>query len=169
MRLQQSSTKISCGVAVHHPQHGIGRIQEIGKRRFVGSNGADFAQLYFARDDLTLILPLEDVAAAVRRPLNARQARQLLEYIERWEGHCSKKGKARAAAHQEALQRNDPFEFAEVCKGLSQLESEGTLRHTDRGHLNRSIEFLTDELAFALDKTPDYARMLIVKATAAPD
>ncbi len=64
------------------------------------------------------------------------------------------------------MQRNDPFEYAEVCKGLSQLESEGTLRHTDRTHLNRSIEFLADELAYALDKTPDYARMLIVKAAA---
>lgn len=165
MRLQEQTTDISRGSAVHHPHHGIGKVQRVGKRRFAGSNGADYAQVYFKRDDLTLIMPLQDVASAVRRPLDASQAGALLDYIEHWKGKCSRQWKARAAAHQEAMQRNDPFEYAEVCKGLSQLESEGTLRHTDRTHLNRSIEFLADELAYALDKTPDYARMLIVKAT----
>ena len=165
MRLEERTTEISRGAAVHHPHHGIGRVQTVGKRRFAGANGADYAQLYFKRDDLTLILPVQDAARAVRRPLDASQAGQLLKYIEHWDGKCSRQWKARAAAHQEAMQRDDPFEYAEVCKGLIQLESEGTLRHTDRTHLNRSIEFLADELAHALDQTPDYARMLIVKAT----
>jgi RNA polymerase-interacting CarD/CdnL/TRCF family regulator len=169
MRLAEQTTDISRGAAVHHPHHGIGRVQQVGKRRFAGSNGADYAQVYFKRDDLTLIMPLQDVVSAVRRPLDASQAGQLLDYIEHWDGKCSRQWKARAAAHQEAMQRNDPFEYAEVCKGLSQLETEGTLRHTDRTHLNRSIEFLADELAYALDKTPDYARMLIVKAAATPE
>jgi RNA polymerase-interacting CarD/CdnL/TRCF family regulator len=165
MRLQGQSTEISRGAAVHHPHHGIGQVQQVGKRRFAGSNGPDYAQLYFKRDDLTLIMPVDDVANTVRRPLDASQAGQLLDYIEHWNGKCSKQWKARAAAHQQAMERNDPFAYAEVCKGLSRLESEGNLRHTDRTHLNRSIEFLADELAYALDKTPDYARMLIVKAT----
>jgi RNA polymerase-interacting CarD/CdnL/TRCF family regulator len=164
MRLQEQSTEISRGAAVHHPHHGIGKVQRVGKRRFVGSNGMDYAQVYFKREDLTLIMPLDDVASTVRRPLDASQAGELLDYLEHWTGRCSRQWKARAAAHHEAMERNDPFEYAEVCKGLSQLESEGTLRHTDRTHLNRSIEFLADELAYALDKTPDYARMLIVKA-----
>ena len=166
MRLESQATEISRGAAVHHPHHGIGRIQQVGKRRFAGSDGPDFAQLYFERDDLTLIMPVQDVVSAVRRPLDASQAGQLLDYIEHWDGKCSRQWKARASAHQQAMERNDPFEYAEVCKGLARLESEGTLRHTDRTHLNRSIEFLADELAYALDKTPDYARMLIVKATA---
>lgn len=169
MRLAEQTTDISRGAAVHHPHHGIGRVQQVGKRRFAGSNGADYAQVYFKRDDLTLIMPLRDVVSAVRRPLDASQAGQLLDYIEHWDGKCSRQWKARAAAHQEAMQRNDPFEYAEVCKGLSQLETEGTLRHTDRTHLNRSIEFLADELAYALNKTPDYTRMLIVKAAATPE
>jgi RNA polymerase-interacting CarD/CdnL/TRCF family regulator len=169
MRLAEQTTDISRGAAVHHPHHGIGSVQKVGKRRFAGSNGADYAQLYFKREDLTLIMPLQDVANTVRRPLDAAQAGELLDYIENWRGKCSRQWKARAAAHQEAMQRNDPFEYAEVCKGLSQLETEGSLRHTDRTHLNRSIEFLADELAYALDQTPDYARMLIVKAAGTPD
>ena len=165
MRLQSQATEISRGAAVHHPHHGIGHIERVGKRHFAGRDGPDYAQLYFERQDLTLILPVQDMASAVRRPLDASQAGQLLDYMEHWDGKCSRQWKARAAAHQQAMERNDPFEYAEVCKGLAQLESEGTLRHTDRTHLNRSIEFLADELAYALDKTPDYARMLIVKAS----
>ena len=56
MRLQEQTTEISRGSAVHHPHHGIGKVQRVGKRRFAGSNGADYAQLYFKRDDLTLIV-----------------------------------------------------------------------------------------------------------------
>lgn len=169
MRLQEQATEISRGTAIHHPHHGIGRVESVGKRRFAGSNGADYAQLYFERDDLTLILPLQDVAGTVRRPMDAQQAGELLSYIEQWDGRCSRQWKARAAAHNEVMQRNDPFEYAEVCKGLSQLGAESSLRHTDRTHLNRSIDFLADELAYALGKTPDYARMLIVKAAGTPD
>jgi len=169
MRLESQTTEISRGAAVHHPHHGIGRIQRVGKRRFAGEDGPDFAQLYFARDDLTLIMPVQDVVSAVRRPLDASQAGQLLDYIEQWDGKCSRQWKARANAHQQAIERNDPFEYAEVCKGLIRLESEGNLRHTDRTHLNRSMDFLADELAHALDKTPAYARMLIVKATGSED
>ena len=166
MRTQVRSANIRRGAAVHHAHHGIGRVQSVGKRRFAGANGTEFAQLYFKRDGLTLIIPLQDVTGVVRSPLDASQASQLLDYLENWNGRCSKQWKARAAAHEQAIQGNDPFQYAEVCKGLSKLEAEGTLRHTDRTHLNRSIELLADELAYALGKTPEHARRLIAKATA---
>jgi RNA polymerase-interacting CarD/CdnL/TRCF family regulator len=149
---------------IHHPEHGIGRVQKVGKRKFAGSGDDDFAQLYFRRERLTLIVPADALADTVRQPLTARQAGEVLDYIKHWEGRVSKQWKARAAANQDAIERGDPYAYAEVCKGLSQLESEGSLRHTDRAHLNRSFDFLADELAHALDETPDYARMLITEA-----
>jgi len=161
------SPSIRRGAAVHHPHHGIGRVQSVGKRRFAGANGTEFAQLYFQRDGLTLIMPLHDVAGVVRSPLDASQASQLLDYLENCDGRCSKRWKARAAAHEQAIQGNDPFQYAEVAKGLSRLEAEGALRHTDRTHLNRSIELLADELAYALGKTPEHARRLITEAAGA--
>ncbi len=164
MNMQVKSTSIRRGTAVHHPHHGIGRVQSVGTRRFAGANGTEFAQLYFKRDGLTLIMPLQDVTGVVRSPLDASQASQLLDHLKNWKGRCSKQWKARAAAHEQAIQGNDPFKYAEVCKGLSRLEAEGTLRHTDRTHLNRSIELLVDELAYALGKTPEHARKLIAKA-----
>jgi RNA polymerase-interacting CarD/CdnL/TRCF family regulator len=169
MRLAEQSAKISRGNAVHHPHHGIGRVQSIGKPNFAGSHGANFAQLYFKREDLTLILPMRDAADTVRRPISAAQAAQILDHIEHWDGRASKQWKARAAAHRDAMDRGDPFEYAEVFKTLSRLEAAGGLRHTDRRHLNRALDALADELAFALDETPDRARAQITAAAAAPD
>lgn len=169
MRLEEQSAKISRGNAVHHPHHGIGRVQSVGKPDFAGSNGANFAQLYFQREELTLILPMRDAAETVRNPITTKQAQQILDYIAQWDGHASKQWKARAAAHHEAMERGDPFEYAEIFKGLSRLEAAGGLRHTDRTHLNRAIEFLADELSFALNKTPDRIRELITRAAAGPE
>jgi len=169
MRLEEQSAKISSGNAVHHPHHGIGQVQSVRERNFDGANGTKFAQLYFERESLTLILPMQDCEDTVRSPITRKQARQILQHIEAWEGRPSKQWKARANAHQEAMERGDPFEYAEVFKGLSLLEADGSLRHTDRTHLNQAMDFLADELSFALNKTPDQVRELITEAAAKPD
>lgn len=166
LRLQEQPPRIGRGAAVHHPHHGIGRVQSVGQRSFSANSGDEFAQLYFERENLTLILPVDGLEETVRKPIDAKQARKVLDHMKHWDGRVSKQWKARASANQEAMERGDPFEYAEVFKGLTQLESEGGLRHTDRTHLNRSFEFLADELAHALDETPDYARMLITEAVA---
>ena len=168
MRLEEQSAKISRGNAVHHPHHGIGKVQSVRERNFEGANGTKFAQLYFQREALTLILPMQDAAETVRSPINKKQAKQILDHIESWNGRPSKQWKARAAAHQEAMDRGDPFEYAEVFKGLSRLDAEDTLRHTDRSHLNQAMDFLADELSFALGKTPDQVRVLLVEAATEP-
>jgi RNA polymerase-interacting CarD/CdnL/TRCF family regulator len=169
MRLEEQLVKISRGSAVHHPHHGIGQVQSIRERNFEGANGAKFAQLYFQREGLTLILPMQDAAQTVRCPITAKQARQIIKHIETWDGRASKQWKARAAAHQEAIDHGDPFEYAEVFKSLSRLEAEGSLRHTDRSHLHRAMDFLADELSFALGKTPDAVRDLLTEAAREAD
>jgi RNA polymerase-interacting CarD/CdnL/TRCF family regulator len=67
------------------------------------------------------------------------------------------------------MERDDPFEYAEIFKDLSRLEAAGTLRHTDRATLKRVFDALADELAFALDETPYCVRAQITAAAAEPD
>ena len=119
--------------------------------------------MYFKRDGLTLMLRQQDLAKTVRKPINASEAKQLLDHLESWDGKVSTEWKARANANQVAMERGDPFSYAEVYKGLCKLEEEGTLRSTDREHLNRSLDFLVEELAIALGKTPEQARNRIAK------
>lgn len=138
-------------------------VQAISKESFSGEEEATFAKLYFKRDKLTLMLRKQDLAETVRNPINAKEARRLLDHLESWKGKMSKQWKARANANQAAIDRGDPYGYAEVYKGLSQLEDEGTLRASDRVHLNHSFEFLVEELSNALKKTPEQTRSLIAR------
>lgn len=154
---------INQGDTVHHPHHGIGEVQSIRKRSFAGEKETTFAQLYFERDGLTLMLRQKDLDKTVRNPIDANEAKKLLDHLQNWKGKVSGQWKARANANQEAMDRGDPYGYAEVYKGLSILEAEGTLRASDRAHLNQSLEFLAEELANALGKTRDQARRQIAK------
>jgi len=100
----------------------------------------------------------QDLAETVRNPINASEAKELLDHLEKWDGNVSSQWKVRANANQVAMDRGDPFGYAEVYKGLSRLEAEGNLRASDRAHLNQALDFLAEELANALGKTPEQAR-----------
>ena len=105
----------------------------------------------------------QDLAKTVRDPINANEAEKLLVHLKKWKGKVSTQWKARANAHNEAMERGEPIDYANVYKGLSKLEAEGTLRASDRAHLNQSLHFLAEELANALGKTPEQARSQIAK------
>ena len=122
-------------------------------------------ELFFQRDKLTVTLRQEDLAGSVRNLITAREANQLLQEMQEWEGKVSKQWKTRANAHQAAIDRGNPFEYAKVFKGLSKLEAKDTLRAQDRAHLNQSADLLTEELAFSLKKTPEQARRMLSRAS----
>jgi len=105
----------------------------------------------------------DDLTETVRRLISARQAKELLNQIKEWDGEASSQWKARADNNQAAIDGGDPFEYGKVFKGLSKLEAENSLRARDRAHLNRSLDFLTQELAHSLGKSTDQARRLISK------
>lgn len=152
------------GDNVHHPVHGIGKVQSIRKRSFSGEKETTFAQVFFEREGLTLMLREEDLAETVRKPINASEAKKLLDHMEEWDGSVRKEWKARANAHQVAMEGGDPFAYADVYKGLSKLEAEGGLRATDREHMKKSLVLLVEEVACALGETPEQARDQIASA-----
>jgi RNA polymerase-interacting CarD/CdnL/TRCF family regulator len=151
------------GDTVHHPHHGIGQVQSIRKRSFSGEEATSFAQVYFKRDGLTLMMRKQDLGKTVRNPINASEAKQLLDHLEKWDGNVSNQWKIRANTNQVAMDRGDPFDYANVYKGLSRLEAEGTLRASDRAHLNQALDFLVEELANALGETPERTRNQIAR------
>ena len=110
------------------------------------------------------MMRMQDLANTVRNPINASEAKQLLDHLEKWDGKVSSQWKIRANANQVAMERGQPFDYADVYKGLSRLEAEGTLRASDRAHLNQALDFLVEELANALCNTPEQARNQIASA-----
>jgi RNA polymerase-interacting CarD/CdnL/TRCF family regulator len=152
---------------VLHAQHGVGKITSIRNRSFSGHAPATYVQLYFKRDELTMTVLQDDLPAVVRGLISSEQAEELLGQINAWNGKPETQWKARANAHQAAIDSGDPFEYSKVVKGLAQLESGGALRSCDREHLSKSLGLLTEELSCALNKSPQQVRRMLTQAIGA--
>lgn len=101
--------------------------------------------------------------STVRSLISNKEAKQLLKEIKSYDGKVSKQWKARANAHQAAIDRGDPFEYAKVYKGLVKLEEKDGLRAQDKAHLAQSLDLLAEELACSLRKSPEQARKLLAE------
>lgn len=110
----------------------------------------------------------QDLNKIVRSPIDKNQADKLLEHLGNWNGKVGSSWKVRASTNQTVLENGDPFGYVDIYKGLSKLEHEGTLRASDRQHLNQSLELLVEELAYAMGGTPEQARKQITRQGAPP-
>ncbi len=99
----------------------------------------------------------------MRSLITQKDAKRLLEELKSFKPRVSKQWKARANAHQAAIDRGDPFETAKVYKGLARLEAQDGLRAQDKAHLAQSLELLTEELACSLRKSPEQARKMLAE------
>ncbi|MEJ8568612.1 hypothetical protein V3330_13350 [Wenzhouxiangellaceae bacterium CH-27] len=106
-----------------------------------------------------------DLDEMVREPIGPSEARQLIDHIKSWKGKTSTQWKTRANAHQAKMEKDDPFSYAEVYKSLRKRQKEDRLSAADRTHLRQTTDFLTEELANALGKTPDQMLAKIEEAT----
>jgi len=127
-------------------------------------HNATYAKIYFARDNITFTLLEKDLANTVRALISADEAKELLKQIETWDGTAKSQWKARADAHQAAIEGGDPFKYARVVKELDQIDNEDELRPRDKANLTRALGLLTEEITQSLNKTPAQASKLIQKA-----
>lgn len=165
-RSRRRHIQIQPGDRIHHPRHGLGRVQAISQRSFGGDEPATFAQLYFKRDGLTVQLRQEDLGEMLRPPMGPREAKRLLEHLATCDGRMNPQWKTRTRANQARLAKGDAFGYAEVLKGLLKLEAAGSLVAADRDHLAQATELLAEELSHALGKTTQEAAALILEKCA---
>lgn len=162
---KESIITINQGDRIYHPGHGLGVVKSIRKKSFFGEDKAKFVKLYFERDDLTWLVRANNLPNTIRTTMSPKEARKILKHLKSWEGTLSEQWKTRATANQAAIDKGDPYGYAEVVKGLSLMQEQGSLSATDRRHLNLGIKYLCEELSNALGKTQARVRQLIEKAT----
>jgi CarD family transcriptional regulator len=144
---------ITQGDRIHHPHHGIGKVQSIRRRSFSGEKGARFAEIFFKRERITLMLRENSLDDTIRTPIGPSRAEKLLDHMKTWKVKVSNQWKTRANAHQALMDEGEPIAYAEVYKSLREREQEEALSLADRKHLRRCTEFLSEELANALGQT----------------
>ena len=113
---------------------------------------------------MTFTVLEKDLPNTVRTLISADEAWALLKHIEDWDGKAKSQWKARADAHQAAIDGGDPFKYALVIKELDKLDSDDELRPKDKANLTQSLSLLTEEITRSLNKTPSQASKLIQKA-----
>jgi RNA polymerase-interacting CarD/CdnL/TRCF family regulator len=85
--------------------------------------------------------------------------------MKSWKGKVSNQWKTRANRHQKMMDEGAPRAYAEVYKNLRVREQGDALSAADRKHLKRCSEFLSEELANALDKPRAEALEQMAKVT----
>lgn len=137
-------------------------MQSVRKRSFSGDDR--FAEIYFEREELTVMLREDQLEGTVRPPIAATKAHKVLDHLKTWQGKVSKSWKARANAHEKKLEKGEAEAYAEVYKNLRKQEQNGKLSVADRKHLKMSRRFLAEELANALDKSVPQAKRQMSEA-----
>ena len=145
----------SQGDMIHHPLHGIGQVTRFEKKELLGSE-LRFAILYFSREKLEVSLPANRLEEAVRNPLTAAKAKELLDGLEECEEKPDKNWKSRNRANQERLKSGDPQEVFKVFSTLEQLKrSKGSLNNSDRKQRALAMDLLIEELSMVLELDPE--------------
>lgn len=120
--------------------------------------------MFFPRDDMILMVREQDLDDIIRRPIARPEARKVLQHISSFDGKASKQWKTRANANQAKLDDGDPFALAEVYKSLAVRRDEDVLSAADRKQLSRSEQYLSEELAVALNGSQEQALARMEKA-----
>ncbi|WP_268793917.1 CarD family transcriptional regulator [Rheinheimera salexigens] len=152
------------GDRIYHAGYGIGIVKMISKKSLAGESKAKFVKLYFARNGLTWQVPANNMPSTIRSIISAKEARKIISHLQNWKGKLSEQWKVRATANQAAIDKGDPYRYAEVVKGLTAMQEHTTLSATDRKHLSLGLEFLCEEMAEALGKTQERVNELITDA-----
>ncbi|MFA5508575.1 MAG: CarD family transcriptional regulator [Vulcanimicrobiota bacterium] len=161
-----NAIKYQIGDTIYHPQHGIGTVRDYDKKELLGAEHK-FAILFFPREELQISLPAKKLNDTVREPLTESKARELLSEMSDIQESPNKSWKIRSRQNQERLASGDPIQLYLVYRGLLELRNQkGSLNNSDRRQLTQSLELLAEELAVALGKTDEQARVLLEKTTA---
>jgi len=133
-------------------------VQSIRKRSFSGPNHSKFAQLFFPRNEITMLVREQDLGDSVRKPIAKQTATKVLAHIDEWNETVSEQWKTRANALQIKLDNGDPFGLAEVYKTLILRQKADTLSAADRRQLGQAEARLSEELAMAFDESKEDVR-----------
>ena len=109
----------------------------------------------------------EEVGDTVRKPIDADEAAEIIDWLKDAKAKSSNQWKARANAHQAKLEDGDPRSYAEVYKNLRARQADDKLSVADRRHLKKSARLLSEELGHAMGTTARKARRQIAQVTRA--
>lgn len=140
------------GQKVSYPNHGICKIENIGKRE-IAENGAEYYSLRVLANNSEIYVPICNAASIGIRPvISDVQLRGLLEFLAKDFDEPDGDWKIRTREFGEKLQTGDAFETAEVLKKLVFLARFKKLSFREQKMFEKAKFLIVSELAMVCSK-----------------
>jgi CarD family transcriptional regulator len=156
------------GQKVIYPNHGVATIEQIEARQFQG-NTQEFYLLRLQANNSVVMVPVQNaVTIGVRRLLQQRECRDLMELLEVLiEPPSARDWKDRFRGFTTAMRSGDIFAIAEVLKILTYLNSVKPLSFREKQMMERARYLIVSELAVASKKAENNVGPQVDQAIAA--
>ncbi|MGI9035730.1 MAG: CarD family transcriptional regulator [Pyrinomonadaceae bacterium] len=140
------------GQKVSYPNHGVCRIEKIGKRN-LAADETEFYSLRVLANNSEIYVPTCKAASVGVRPIISHaQSRGLMEFLAKNFDEPETDWKARTREFGEKLQSGDAFETAEVLKKLVCLARCKKLSFREQKLFEKAKFLVVSELAIACSK-----------------
>ena len=147
------------GEKVVYPAHGVGVIESVQSRTIAGTE-KKFYMLRFLESDMTIMVPMENVASVgLRRIIGKDMVSKVYKILRDKKVEIDQQTwNRRYREYTEKIKTGSVLEIAKVLRDLFVLKGDKELSFGERKMLDTARNLLVKELAIALDRTEDSVR-----------
>jgi CarD family transcriptional regulator len=144
-----TASKYSVGDKVVHPQHGAATIHKKVKQEFDGKK-RDYFILEIATEQLTVMVPVENVEDLIRPVISKTKSREVLRSLKGEPEEAGSNWSRWYKVLNEKMVSGDIFQVAEVVRDLSYAQQTKGISPALKRMLSKARLTLSSELAFSL-------------------
>ncbi len=162
-----ASIPFRVGDAVVYPNHGVGVIEQIGRRE-IGATSQEFYHLRIEASNLRVMVPFATAASVGMRPvIEPRALAPILLFLQGRETvACAGDWKGRFKENSDKLRGGELAQVAEVLKGLVQVHQAKPLSFREKKMLDRAAYLVVSEIASASQLSLEEALALLQRTLA---
>lgn len=144
------SSKYGVGDKVVHPQHGAATIAKKIKQEFAGVK-RDYFVLNIATEQLTVMVPLDNIDEVIRPVISKNKAREVLAVLKEEPQEAGSNWSRWYKVLNEKMTSGDIFQVSEVVRDLNYAQQTKGISPALKRMLSKARVTLTSELQFALE------------------
>jgi CarD family transcriptional regulator len=154
--MAKTTSKYGVGDKVVHPQHGAATIAKKVKQEF-GGEKRDYFVLDIATEQLTVMVPVDNIEEVIRPVISKNRAREVLAVLKEEPQEAGSNWSRWYKVLNEKMTSGDIFQVAEVVRDLNFAQQTKGISPALKRMLSKARTTLISELQFALDVDEDAA------------
>lgn len=148
--MAKANSKYGVGDKVVHPQHGAATIEKKIKKNF-GGEKRDYFVLNIATEQLTVMVPVDNISEVIRPVISKNKAREVLAVLKQEPQEAGSNWSRWYKVLNEKMTSGDIFQVSEVVRDLNYAQQTKGISPALKRMLSKARTTLTSELQFALE------------------